>query len=191
VVTEYLVLFSIVFAVNLLPAFGPPTWSIIVLYGFNSDLPVVGTVGTAAASAASGRYILALSFRALGDRVPERIRRNLAAAKKAFEQRKRAGFVALGLFAVSPLPSAQLFEAAGLSRVKLFPFTLAFFSGRLVSYSIYVGTAHSIKSVTAGKAFTAQLTSPWGIAVQLLMIAALVAFARTDWERVLRKGPDK
>ena len=38
--TDYLILFAIVFGVNLLPAFGPPTWSIIALYTLNTDLRV-------------------------------------------------------------------------------------------------------------------------------------------------------
>ena len=51
---EYLVLFGVVYAINLLPAFGPPTWSIIVLYGLNTQMPAPGIVlvGALAAGAA-------------------------------------------------------------------------------------------------------------------------------------------
>ena len=52
---EYLIFFALVLGVNLLPAFGPPTWSIIALYAFNSDLPLAALVGTGALAAASGR----------------------------------------------------------------------------------------------------------------------------------------
>jgi len=181
---EYLILFAVVLAVNLMPAFGPPTWSIIVLFGLNTDLPVAGTVAVGALAAASGRFLLACSFRLLGDRIPERMQRNLAAAREAFERRKRAGIIALALFALSPVPSAQLFEAAGLARVKLLAFTAAFFSGRLVSYSIYAITARTLRSRTLGDAFTEQLSSPLGVALQLLTIGALVALTMIDWERV-------
>src|SRR5687768_7051221 len=123
--TEYLILFAIVLAVNLLPAFGPPTWSILVLYGLNSELSVVPAILVAALAAAIGRFLLAHAFRRLGSRTPERWRRNLAAARQAFESRRHAKFVALGLFVLSPLPSAQLFEAAGLAGVRLGSFTAA------------------------------------------------------------------
>ena len=129
----YLILFAVVLAVNLMPAFGPPTWTIIVLYGLNTDLPVAGTVAIGALAAALGRFLLACSFRLLGDRIPQRMRQNLTAAREALESRKRAGVIALGIFALSPVPSAQLFEAAGLAKVKLLAFTGAFFAGRLVS----------------------------------------------------------
>lgn len=185
---ELLILFAIVLAVNLMPAFGPPTWSIIVLYSLNTDLPVAATVGTGALAAASGRYLLACVFRLLGDRVPEKMRRNLAAAREAFERRKRAGILALGVFALSPVPSAQLFEAAGLAKVRLFAFTVAFFAGRLVSYTFYAVTAQTVRSQTVGEAWTENLTSPAGVVLQLAMIAAILALSTVDWERRLRKG---
>src|SRR5690606_3862334 len=64
-VTEYLLLFAIVLGVNLLPAFGPPTWSIIVLFGLNSDLPAPAIVIVGALAAALGRFSLAHGFRLL------------------------------------------------------------------------------------------------------------------------------
>jgi len=36
----YVGLFFLVFGLNLLPAFAPPTWSIVVLYGLNGQLPL-------------------------------------------------------------------------------------------------------------------------------------------------------
>lgn len=50
----------------------------------------------------------------------------------------------MGLFALSPLPSAQLFVAAGLVDAPLVPLIAAFFAGRLVSYTIYVTAASSL-----------------------------------------------
>jgi uncharacterized membrane protein YdjX (TVP38/TMEM64 family) len=186
-VAEYLILFAIVLGVNLMPAFGPPTWSIIVLFGFNSDLPVPAIVGTGAAAAALGRYGLAHATRLLRHWLSEKTRGNLAAAKEALEENKRRGILALGLFALSPVPSAQLFEAAGLTGVRLLPFTLAFFAGRLVSYSIYAGGAKAVEHLTIADTFREALTSPLGIGLQVAMLAGLVALARIDWARLLAK----
>lgn len=187
--TAYAILFGIVFAVNLLPAFGPPTWSIIVLYGINSDLPLPAIVIVGAFAAASGRWVLARGFRLLAHHVSDKIKANLGAARQALERRKAGGILALGLFALSPLPSAQLFAAAGLTGVRLLPFTLAFFAGRLVSYAIYAGTAHVVEGLTLESTIRDTLTSPLGIALQVLMLAALVALARVDWARVLGPKP--
>lgn len=187
---EYLILFAIVFGVNLMPAFGPPTWSIIVLYGFNSDLPAPAIVVVGALAAASGRFLLANGFRLLARHVSDKTKANLQAAREALERRKRSALFGLGLFALSPLPSAQLFEAAGLTGVRLLPFTLAFFAGRLVSYSIYAGSAKAVEGLTLGDTFKDAISSPWGIAVQVAMLAALVALARVDWAKRLGRKAD-
>jgi len=192
-VTAYLTLFALVFAINLLPAFGPPTWSVIVLYGLNSDLPLAGLVVVAALASSSGRWALAHGFRLFAARLSDKTRANLAAARAAFERRKHHGLLAMAFFAVSPLPSAQQFGAVGLAGVRILPFTLAFFVGRLVSYTFYAGGAQLVAERTSlGELFRQGLTSPLAIGVQLVMLAGLVALAKVDWVRVLaRKGDNR
>ena len=186
--TPYLILFAIVLGVNLMPAFGPPTWSVIVVYGLSSGLALVPLVLTAAVAAALGRFLLACAFRLLASRIPGRTKRNLDAARKALERTRRGAILGLGLFALSPVPSAQLFEAAGLARMPLLGFTAAFFLGRTISYSIYAATAKGLAESSLGDSFRHALTSPWGIALQLLMIVLLVAFTQIDWAKRLGGG---
>ena len=171
--------------VNLLPAFGPPTWSVIVLYGLNSDLPLVPLVLVAALAAALGRFLLAMGCRHLSGWIKGKTRRNLDAARDANRRHRHGGILALGLFALSPLPSAQLFEAAGLARVPLLAFTAAFFAGRTVSYTIYAATAKGISESSLGDSFRDGLTSPLGLGLQIVMIALLVAFTQVDWAKRL------
>jgi hypothetical protein len=52
--SAYLILFAVVLGVNLIPAFASPTWSIIAVFGLNSDLPMRGIALTGALAAASG-----------------------------------------------------------------------------------------------------------------------------------------
>ncbi len=192
---EYIFLFLAVFVLNLLPAFGPPTWSVIVLFGLNSDLPIAGIVLTGAVAAALGRYLLAHGFRLLSYRVSDKTKANLAAARAAFERRRHHGILALGLFALSPMPSAQLFGAIGLTGVRILPFTLAFFSGRLVSYSIYAGSAELVGHSSLADTFRESFSSPWGIALQVALLAMLVALGKVDWARIFgpadKKGDDQ
>lgn len=183
--TEYLTLFAIVLGVNLLPVFGPPTWSVIVIYGLSTKMPLPPLVVISATAAALGRFTLAYAFRLLRDRVPEKMKRNLQAAGDAVEKRKRGMLVGIGLFALSPLPSAQLFEAAGLAGVQLVHFTAAFFAGRIVSYSIYAATAKGIERTSMGEAFRHYLTNPIGIGLEVVMVGLLVALTQVDWEKRL------
>ena len=182
---EYIFLFLIVFGLNLLPAFGPPTWSILVVFRLNSDMPTWLLVLVGASAAALGRYLLARAFWLLRNRLSEKSRRNLEAARQALERRKRNTIIALGLFAVSPIPSAQLFEAAGLAGVRLVGFTAAFFAGRLLSYSIYAYTAGRIRETSMGQALQGGFSNPWLIALQVALIACLVAMTRMNWAKIL------
>jgi uncharacterized membrane protein YdjX (TVP38/TMEM64 family) len=181
---EYLVLAGVVFGVNLLPAFGPPTWAVLVFFRLQSSLAAVPLVIVGALAAASGRLVLGYVSRRFRARLsPQRIE-HLEAARETLVGGRKRGLVGLGLFALSPLPSAQLFVAAGLIDAPLPPLTAAFFTGRLVSYSIYV-TAASAAKHSFGSIIQRSLTSPLGVALQLLMLGALVALLRVDWARAL------
>ena len=182
----YVTLFLLAFGVNLLPAFGPPTWSIIVLYGVNGDQPLWALVIIGAIGAALGRLALALGARRFAHWLPQRMQDNIAAARVAVARRKHNVLIALALFVISPLPSAQLFMAVGLARVPLLGFTAAFFTGRLFTYSFYGWTARKVRESDIGEVMFANLTSPWGIALQVAMLGLLVALVSIDWGRWLK-----
>ncbi len=187
-VSELVEIFLIVFGVNLMPALGPPTWSILVLYRLKTGVPAIPLVIIGALAAALGRFALAYAFRLIGDRLPTRMKRNLETVRLRVEQRKRGMLIGLGLFALSPVPSAQLFEAAGLARVRLAAFTIAFFAGRLVSYSIYVAITTSIQSSSLGDELTSVITSPQGLLLEIAMVALLVLLTQINWTRHLGDG---
>jgi len=142
-----------------------------------------------AVCAASGRLVLAHATRRLGSRLPSRWRANLEAAGARVAERRGRSLAGLALFAVSPLPSAQLFEAAGLMSVRLLPLTAAFFAGRTVSYTIYASTADMVSETDTGQVLLSSLTSPWGVALQVAMIGVVVLLGRVDWRHVGRDRP--
>ena len=165
---------AVVFAVNLLPAFGPPTWAVLVFFSLDFDLPAVPLVLGGALAAASGRFLLAQGARRLRPRLSAARRESVDRAQAALIADRRRTAAGLGLFALSPVPSGQLFVGAGLMTVPLLPLTAAFFAGRLVSYSIYVSVA-TIAEKNLGDLALDALTSPLGLALQLLMLVALTA----------------
>ena len=184
-VTDWLLVLGSIFAINLLPAFGPPTWAVLVFFNLNYDLPAVPLILFGALAAAAGRLVLALGARHFRERFSPERRKNLAAAVLVGSRGKAAA--GLGLFALSPVPSAQLFVAAGLLTVPLVPLTAAFFAGRLVSYSIYVSAASAAEQ-TLGAVLGDVIGSPLGIALQLLMLAGLVLLLRVDWTAVAERA---
>ena len=176
-----LVVVAVVFGVNVLPAFGPPTWAVLVYFRFRyDDIPVPVLVIAGAAAATAGRYVLARAFRAFGDKLPAERTESLEVLGRALAQ-SRGGVVSTFLFFVfAPVPSAQMFEAAGLAKVRLGPLLTAFFIGRLLSYSLYVGAASAAHNKLQ-KLFEDGLTSPQAIATQVLAIVALVVIVKVDW----------
>ena len=185
----YVIAVGCILGVNLLPAFGPPTWAVLVFFRLNSDLAVVPLVLLGAVAAAAGRFALASASRRYRTRFQPARLENLQAAEDVLTGNRRKAAAGLGLFALSPVPSAQLFIAAGLLTVPLLPLTLAFFAGRLVSYSLYVGAASAAKD-NLGSLFSEGFASPLGVALQLVMLAAVVLLVRIDWTKRLRRGTD-
>jgi uncharacterized membrane protein YdjX (TVP38/TMEM64 family) len=186
---EWLLILGAIFGINLLPAFGPPTWAVLVFFKLNSDVPAVPLVLLGALAAASGRFVLAKTTRHFRGRFSAKRRENLQAAEELLVGSRAKAAAGIGLFALSPVPSAQLFVAAGLLTVPLLPLTAAFFAGRLVSYTLYV-TAASAADDSLGQVLGDVIGSPLGIALQLALLAGLVLLLRLDWAALLaRKGP--
>lgn len=172
---------------NLAPAFAPPTWSVLVLFKLNSHIPAVPLVAIGALAAGSGRYCLARATGLLRNRISTKQRANLEAASEVLNRKTSHHLVGLLLFALSPIPSAQLFEAAGLIGMRLIPLTLAFFAGRIVSYSFYVAGTSTLQDRGLGDLIQNSLTSPWGIAVQVLLLFCVYLLMKIDWRKFLKR----
>ncbi len=178
--SHLLLTLGLVFTVNLMPAFGPPTWIVLAFLKIRYDVPSVPLVVVGASASAAGRYTLARGAHALRRHLPQDRREGLELLGRRLEAEPALSAGMLGTFLVSPLPSAQLFIAAGLAEVRLGRLTAVFFAGRLVTYSIYVaGTVVAVNQF--GDVLTHGLYSPYGIALQILMLLGLVALIRVDW----------
>jgi membrane protein YqaA with SNARE-associated domain len=183
----YLALFAIVFGINLLPAFGPPTWAVLVFTRLHWHLNPIALVLIGAVAATCGRYLLALGARHFSGRLPQRMRTNLTGAKELLGKNPKSSFAVFAIFVVSPLPSAQLFLAAGFLDLNLRLFTLAFFVGRLVSYSVYVSVA-VVADRQLGNVIGQLFGSPWSIALQVALLAAVCLLPLVNWRGVARRG---
>ncbi|CAB4663082.1 MAG: hypothetical protein F2640_03550 [Actinobacteria bacterium] len=177
----------VVLLFNLAPAFAPPTWTVLVFFALNSDLPPWLIVIVGAICAGTGRYNLARLTSLVGSRLKGKSLRNLQSAKAALEGKSSRKFAMLAFFVISPLPSAQLFEAAGLIGAKILPLTIAFFSGRIVTYSFYVAGASQLKAKGIADLITEQFSSGWAVIFQIAMIAAVLLLTRVNWSHLLEK----
>lgn len=147
-----------------------------------NDLNPVALVIVGVACATTGRAILALSFRRLRELLPKGYVANMENLGTHITKNSRQAMGLIALFFLSPISSAQLFEAAGIIKeIKLKPLFFAFAAGRFVSYSFYVSGATALKSTSLGQVLTEEITSPLAIAIQVTFILGLVALGNVKW----------
>lgn len=182
-------LFLLIFGLNLLPAFAPPTWMALALVGFN--FPEVNSVLLAlvgALAATLGRLTLArLSRWLLREKLlSEAQRQNIDVIKNRLERRQALTFSVFLFYAFSPLPSNVLFIAYGLTGLPLWRAALPFFIGRTISYGFWIMTASAAgRHLKVDSLESSYLASTWFIATQILLIVGLYAATRIDWRALL------
>jgi len=139
-----LLLFAVVFVLNLLPAFAPPTWTAMSFIGLTiPEINFIWIALVAASAATCGRIVLAkLSHLLVRQRLlSEQTRQNVDAIRIGIESRPVMTFGTFFGYSISPLPSNYLFIAYGLTSLPMAFVAFPFFVGRLVSYSFWVKTA--------------------------------------------------
>lgn len=194
------IVFLLVFLLNVLPAFAPPTW--VVLSAFIVGAPEVNPFAlalTGAAAATSGRIVLAKLARLLvrGHLLSGESRRNIDEIRKKIEAHRAASAVGLTVFALGPLPSNLLFIAYGLTSLNIAFAAAPFFVGRVASYSFWIFSAGA-----AGRRFELDAGDAafgfglYFIVTQLLIVPFMYLFVKIDWNALfanrrlaLRRAP--
>ena len=182
---QYFILAALVFGINLLPAFAPPTWVILVFYKLNSNLNSIAIIMIGVLAAASGRYLLALGTRTLRFTLKPKYVENLEVIRERLTRGRKGYFLYFLFFVIAPIPSAQIFEAAALMNVRLLPITCAFMIGRSVSYSISVFGASTLKAHAMSTVLLDSIKSPLGIAIQIACLLGLYLLLKVDWSKRL------
>lgn len=173
-------LFSLVLIAGLIPAFGPPSWVFAVFFHYQYHQSFVLTVFITAFTTSLGRLLLAVITRKLKTKISPKYLNRLEYSKSLINVRQKSFWIILGLFLISPVPSAQLFEAAGLIDLPLLPLSALFFIGRLVSLSFYLSFAH-LGIISLSEIWSAGFNSPLAIAGEILTILFIVALFNMRW----------
>ena len=185
-------LFILVFILNVVPAFAPPTWITLSFLGMSMPHVPVGALALIRATAATlGRVTLAKLSRAIvrGRLLDEPTRKNIGAIKDVLEKRRVFAFGTFLAYAFSPLPSNYLFIAYGLTTVRLTLVAFPFFVGRLASYSFWVTTASAVGDrLDLDSIESVSYVGIYFIASQLLLIPIIYIFTRIDWRAAFEEG---
>ncbi len=178
-------LFVVIFALNLLPAFAPPTWMAMSFIGLAiPEIDFVLTALVAATAATTGRIVLAKLSRVLVRQrlLSEHTQRNVDAIRLGIERRPVMTFGTVLGYSISPLPSNYLFIAYGLTSLPMAFLALPFFVGRFASYSFWLKTASTVGDRLDLDWFE---STPYFIGYflisQLLLVPVIYGFTRIDW----------
>jgi hypothetical protein len=179
------VLFAIIFVLNLIPAFAPPTWMVLSAIGFtrpDAGPMLMALIGATAATL--GRLSLArLSYLIVRQRwLSERSRQNIDIVKERLVHQRALTFGVFLAYAFSPFPSNSLFIAYGLTSLNLTLVAIPFFIGRFLTYSFWVATAEAMAHhLILDSTSVGTYMSAYFILTQLLFIAIVYVFVKLDW----------
>jgi membrane protein YqaA with SNARE-associated domain len=192
-----LIVIVVIAGINMVPAFMPATWLVLVVFRTQWDVPLVPLIIAGSVASTFGRVVLAMATARVGERIiPSRIRKNLNALRELFEgNRTRTFWGVIGL-TIAPVPSNELFIAAGLIRTNLVPIAAAFFLTRLLTYGIAVFTMENV-STTIEDLFlpgSGGGSTLFGLAISLLppIVLSLIPWQKViDWFKTLKGNRGK
>jgi hypothetical protein len=184
------IIFLVVFALNVMPAFAPPTWAVVsfIAMRFSSNIVVLAVL--AAVAATLGRLLLAkLSTVILRQKfLGEGTRRNIDVVRERLERKTKLTSGLFLFYAFSPLPSNHLFIAYGLTALRLKLIAFPFLLGRTVSYAFWAFTASGVASMFSGESVkTGSFFSLYFIATQIFGLLTIWAFTRIDWQKLFEE----
>lgn len=188
---EVLLLFAVVFLLNVIPAFAPPTWMVFSFMGLQNpaaNLSLLAIVG--AVAAVSGRLTLAKFSRVIIRQkfMSEVSKRNIDAIKTKLQNKKKLTFSVFLFYAVSPLPSNYLFIAYGLTGMHLRLIAVPFLIGRSISYAFWGQSSSMLGRSLFGESRNAlPYLSAYFVLTQIFLLVVVYVFTRIDWQRLFQE----
>lgn len=180
------ILLVAVFVINVIPAFMPPTWTVLAYFSIISgsavDPLMLAFLG--AVFSTLGRIVLAkwsgpLTYRFL----PKKMESNADYAREKLAKHPAAEFIGTFIYALSPLPSNAIFVVSGAAKLRLAPVAAGFFTGRIISYYMTLRVANYLaEAVREALSFGGPLT--W--LLQLAGVALAIAVFAIDWRKLLQ-----
>lgn len=180
-----ILLFLVVYLLNLAPAFAPPTWMVFSYIGFHYDTPHVLPLALIGAAAATlGRITLANLSRVVIRKkfMSQGSRDNVDAIRERLSGRRRLTFGVFLFYAFTPFPSNYLFIAYGLTAMDLRLIAIPFFIGRVFSYTFWGFTFSAVARRIAGH-FNGALSyfSVYFVVSQFALLVLVYLFTKIDW----------
>ena len=183
---HYLLVFLAAMAVDLIPVFAPPAWTIMVFLLVKFHLNPWGVLCAGVLGSTLGRYIFSLYIPKVSDKLISRHKNHeLQFVGKRVGKSLWKSWTFVFLYTLTPLSTTALFTAAGLARINPMHTVPPFFAGKFLSDAVLVATGHYLSSARGG--VLKQMCSPTGIVTMILGALLLGALLFVDWRTLLEK----
>jgi len=189
----YLAAMALVFVINVVPAFMPATWMLLAFFRIKFGLPLLALSIGGSIVAAAGRWALARASGRFSRRFMKSKQSDMRELGEFLDEHRQHVGLATFLYTLSPLPSNNLFVAAGMVEIQLAWVLIGFLSGRLLANTVLVWTTD--KAFRHFEDLFRTAFDTWeAILWQSLSVVGIVLLARIPWakwlRRYLRKKPD-
>lgn len=182
----YVVLGVFVLGMNMIPAFMPPTWTILVFFYLSYHLLPLPVIIIGAVATTLGRISLYFFARTHILRfLPKQSQDNMAALGKFFYAKKKITIPAILMYAFLPIPSNQIYIAAGLAKIDIRIIASIFLVGRFISYSSWIATAH-IASTSLESIFKNYYSHSNFFIAELVGFGIIYLISRVGWKKILK-----
>lgn len=183
----YVLLASIVLGLNTIPAFMPPTWTVLAFFVIKYNLELLPVVLIGATFATLGRVILAsISGKYFRRFLSNDSKDNYTSLGKYLDSHEHITIPLVLLYSFSPISSNYIFIAAGLTKMRLKLLAGSFFVGRLISYTFWVYTTHKL-SDNLTDLFGRHFARTGSIILELVGLLIIFLIGKIAWKKILKK----
>lgn len=183
----YLLIAALVYGINLVPAFMPPTWIFLAFFYIHFKTSFIITVLIGAAMATLGRVSLALlSKKYVRPKISEESLGNYDALGKFLKKHEKLSIPIFILYAFFPFSSNYVYIMAGLTEINLKILAITFFFGRIVSYSFWVAATYKL-SEKLEDIFANRFSDFNFLLFQILGFLVILLIGKIKWKKILRK----
>jgi membrane protein DedA with SNARE-associated domain len=182
----YLVVFASALAVDLIPIFGPPAWTVMVLLLIKFNLNPWGVLAAGVPGSALGRYLLSLYIPKISNKfIKRRKNKDLEFVGKKLGQKTWRSWLFVFIYTLTPLSSTALFTAAGVAKIKPVQIIPPFLLGKFISDAVMILTGRYAVGNTSG--LVHGTFSVKGIMTAVVGLLVIGAFLFVDWRVLLEK----
>jgi hypothetical protein len=178
--------YAIIFVINLVPAFMPASWMVMAFFYIKFGLPLlILTIGGAVVSAL-GRWLLARASGSFRRRFMHDKESDLVELGRFLDRHRRITGPVTFAYTLTPLPTNNLFVAAGRVGVNMGWVLAGFTPGRILANTFWVWTTDRVFN-SFGDVIATTIDGKWAIALQVVGAITVVLLFKVRWARWLRR----